>query len=613
MDKRLCAAAAAGIMLFAAGAALADDDDNDAPVFTSVTVFGDSLSDAGNLGLATGVGPNSFTTNPGDVAVQVIASHYGFNLGPSLAGGTDYAWGGSGILRNVPSAPLGLPTLTDQVTARIAAGPLDPNGLYAFWGGANDIFYYSDQVGRGMVSPGDAIAAMGPTAAQAGVLIGRLQSAGADTIIVFNLPNIARTPDAQAAGPSATLLLLGLTNAYNTALNQAMAGKTGIVPVNINAFFAEVLDNPGFYGFTNVTQRACTTASSLTCTHDTLVTPNAYQTWLYADGVHPTEAAHRLTGDLVISELIAPQQISLLPEGAFIFSQSSTSAIQDELTRLMDAPDRGVHVFGAGGYGNIGTGTQLLDVPETSGDAFLRSLGVSFRANDTLTGGILFTLGRNRTEWGGDRGKFDTNALMGAVFVRWGGAQGLYIDAEGRAAKLDFAVDRTFALGPTFRTEESDPEGWAYGGRLGAGWWFGNDAFRTGPMGSLNWQRVDIDAFAEHGGDATAMTFGEQKRESLVGQIGWQVEGRGSFKPYAAVSYGHEFDADRAVVTAGLVSLNGTFSMPGYKPAESWVEGSVGVSKDFGEHFGAHLGYTGRFADDDRRAHLITLGLHSSF
>ena len=61
--------------------------------FTDVVVFGDSLSDAGNLPNTAG-DYTRFTTNPGQVTVQNVADHYGITLGPSRLGGSDYAYGG---------------------------------------------------------------------------------------------------------------------------------------------------------------------------------------------------------------------------------------------------------------------------------------------------------------------------------------------------------------------------------------------------------------------------------------------------------------------------------------------------------------------------------------
>src|SRR5436190_1281513 len=70
--------------------------------FDNAVAFGDSLSDNGNLSsspqlaaLFPGQAPTRFTTNPGKVAVELVAQHYGYTLQPSSEGGTDYAWGGA--------------------------------------------------------------------------------------------------------------------------------------------------------------------------------------------------------------------------------------------------------------------------------------------------------------------------------------------------------------------------------------------------------------------------------------------------------------------------------------------------------------------------------------
>ncbi|MGM9451636.1 hypothetical protein RRF55_29235, partial [Klebsiella sp. K47] len=52
----------------------------------------------------------------------------------------------------------------------------------------------------------------------------------------------------------------------------------------------EIVANPGQYGFVNVTSPACTTASSLTCNPTSYVTPDAANSYVFADGVHPTTA-----------------------------------------------------------------------------------------------------------------------------------------------------------------------------------------------------------------------------------------------------------------------------------------------------------------------------------
>src|SRR6185295_12709203 len=121
--------------------------------FSQVYVFGDSLSDAGYfrpvLG-AAGVPPSllailgRFTTAPGPVWSELIASHYGAPTGPSNANnGNIFAQGGARVAQNSSATPAGAAQrpITTQVNEYLtrAGGSADPNALYAIWAGANDV------------------------------------------------------------------------------------------------------------------------------------------------------------------------------------------------------------------------------------------------------------------------------------------------------------------------------------------------------------------------------------------------------------------------------------------------------------------------------------------
>ncbi|MEO8995036.1 MAG: SGNH/GDSL hydrolase family protein, partial [Rhodanobacter sp.] len=325
--------------------------------FSQVIVFGDSLSDNGNISLATAPSvqpPFSFTTNPGKVAIQNVASALGSTLAPSLTGGTDYAWGGAGIFNNSPGTPGSIPTVTNQVGSYLTGGTVDGNALYSIWGGANDIFYAATAVGAGAVAQqlitqnvalqiahllnlgytqqqvdaltpqitqqvtaavtqqvlagagvssfmtaDQAQAAIGAAAQQEVKLIGQLQAAGVKNILVFNLPNIGSTPSAAAQGASAAASLTGLSVIFNSTLNAGLGQLgTGIIPINAYALLNEAIANPAGFGFSNVTAPACTggDGSSVHCGPQgsgasVTYAPGTDQSYLFADGVHPTTAA----------------------------------------------------------------------------------------------------------------------------------------------------------------------------------------------------------------------------------------------------------------------------------------------------------------------------------
>ena len=64
--------------------------------FSNVVVFGDSLSDSGNVAQALGLPPGtSFTTNPDPVWAEIVAEAFGASGKIPLAGGSNYAFGGA--------------------------------------------------------------------------------------------------------------------------------------------------------------------------------------------------------------------------------------------------------------------------------------------------------------------------------------------------------------------------------------------------------------------------------------------------------------------------------------------------------------------------------------
>ena len=168
LRTRQLAGAIAVTLLFSSAAVATD--------FSQVIVFGDSLSDNGNLSQVL-PGPSiqpplRFTTNPGSVAIENVAHALGNTLSPSLNGGTDYAWGGAGVNNNSPGTPGSVPTLTAQVNAYLGAGGVDQRALYSIWGGANDIFYHATLVGGGLETSAQAQGGIA-AAAQQEIKIGR--------------------------------------------------------------------------------------------------------------------------------------------------------------------------------------------------------------------------------------------------------------------------------------------------------------------------------------------------------------------------------------------------------------------------------------------------------
>lgn len=297
--------------------------------FSSLYVFGDSLSDNGNaFALSGGIWPPSppyaqqFSNGP--VAAQRLADRLGVTLTRSTAGGTNFAVGGAttGLLNfNFEvGAPPTLPSTIDntgmlaQVSGFMGGGPnFSPsNSLFMLWAAPNDFFL-------ALATPGaDPIAAAGAAITNIATAIGGLASIGATQFLVPSMPNLAETPFGLSLTDADRIALDALSLGFNNGLAQAMAQlraaiQPGVPEFNLMefdtaAFLHEVIGNPTDFGFTNVTEPCFNPADPGNLTNVVA----GCQGFLFFDTVHPTTAAHLLLGDRFFATVPEPGTWALL-------------------------------------------------------------------------------------------------------------------------------------------------------------------------------------------------------------------------------------------------------------------------------------------------------------
>lgn len=266
-----------------------------ATAFTRVFAFGDSLSDSGNVHLATaGVEPASppnfdgrFSNGPTWVE-QLTTHHLGLPaLSPSLAGGDNHAWGGAWT-----DGGGSVPTVVGQVGAFVGdGGSFGPTDLVTLWAGANDFFF-------GGTDPA-------ASAANIGTALDLLATAGAEHVLIANLPELGLTPAARAQGIAAQQGLSALSLAFNDLLEIAVLSRRSseFTPylLDIESLNEEFIADPADFGLANVTDSA-------------LLTGNVAQagTYAYWDGVHPTETVHGIFAGRAFELLPVPEPSVLL-------------------------------------------------------------------------------------------------------------------------------------------------------------------------------------------------------------------------------------------------------------------------------------------------------------
>ncbi|KAF1694265.1 autotransporter outer membrane beta-barrel domain-containing protein [Pseudoxanthomonas koreensis] len=583
----LTAALAVALALAAAPAVASDQ-------FGGTVFFGDSLTDSGHFQnqLPANVRPitGKFTTNPAWLWAEYLAEHYDGDGRTDNQGGDNYAQGGSRVTVQNGAAE----STVAQVNRYLAAngGKADPGTLYTVWTGANDIFAIA---GAG-APPQQTIATAVGGVVQ---IVGTLDAAGARYILVPNLPDMGITPNAIAAGPAGQAALTQLAASYNAAMYGALAqGGYRVIPLDTFTMLREVVASPATYGLRNVTETACLppAASSLTCNPSSLVAPDAASTYLFADGVHPSGAAHAILADYALSVLEGPMLVGVLPHSAQVIGRSRADQVAFHLQAAPEAA-------GLSWWGGLRADHQRYDGALYDGLAPAGLFGLDWNNGQGLVAGGFVGYGRADVDFGGSRGDFSQADATFGGFLGW--YQGrAWVNAQASYSTLDFDVTREVRMGPSVRRHDGSADGSNTAFGINAGYEFGEGAFRHGPVAGLLWQQVDVDGYSESNPSSTALAYSDQSLDSLVGSLGWQARyDAGAWEPYLRASWDHDFEDAPEEVFARLQTL----------PDLEYAVPAVAFDGDFGTVvLGARMGLGSLQADVGLRASVGQDGANDS-
>ncbi len=261
-----------------------------AGVYSSLIVYGDSLSDNGNLFAADG---GTYPPPPywmgrmsnGPVAVEDLA--HNLNL-PLL----DFAWIGAttgvgNLVDNGTQTTLGTFGLPGMLTSlALTKSSLPPGGLAVVWGGANDFLTNGFTMATAELAVSDIVS-----------IVTQLQAVG-ERVIVPGLPDLGLTPDYW--GNSA---LTAFSFAFDQLLQASL--PQGASYVDMFGLIHLIDANPLAFGFTDV-KDPCFDGVNV-CAN-----PNQYLFW---DGFHPTAAGHAVAAEF-IQQSAVPEPSTLLMLGS---------------------------------------------------------------------------------------------------------------------------------------------------------------------------------------------------------------------------------------------------------------------------------------------------------
>ncbi|MGA2065001.1 MAG: MBG domain-containing protein [Thermoguttaceae bacterium] len=332
-------------------------------------VFGDSLSDTGNVppaiawdvkGLKESNG--RFTSDPTSsppssntgVWEEELAAQLGIPAAtPASSGGENWATGGAQTGQGDESGaawfadamnyPYGFPNVGQQISDFFGQAMVFPgNTLYAIWAGGNDLIAAADNAQSSGQTPGihdfESTAAIAVT--NITTYINQLITNGSSSakfILWPNLPELDQIPHAQGSynprnidpgySPSINAALADAVQTFNTdwalELGQLRRNNPGVTfyGLDVHSLFNEMLDGtyPG-YTFTNTVSEAWPDA--------TLTQIASADTYLFWDGMHPTEKAHKLLGDAAYALISSSPSVNSFVVSPTALTQGTSVQIQ---------------------------------------------------------------------------------------------------------------------------------------------------------------------------------------------------------------------------------------------------------------------------------------------
>ena len=265
--------------------------------FSALVVYGDSLSDNGNLYNATKavLGAGIPTSPPyymgrysnGPVAVEQLASMlgtplYDFAFGGATSGVGNIGDGGT----QTTLGTFGLPGLTRELagsSAFLSTPGLSSNALFVVWGGANDFLIN------------------GPVTTAAADIVGivsTLKSAGAQHILVPGMPDLGLTPDYYGVAAATAY-----SQQFNALLQAGL--PSGVTYFDTFGLLHQIEANPSAYGITDLTDPCLNPTTGAVCAK-----PSQYLFW---DGFHPTSTIDTtLANNFAVAVLPTPEPPSWL-------------------------------------------------------------------------------------------------------------------------------------------------------------------------------------------------------------------------------------------------------------------------------------------------------------
>lgn len=648
MDFRPAVLVRVGVLLVAAVALPLTFTPASAQTFSQFIAFGDSTLDSGwyyththdsdptlealyNASKALGGGIP--TTVGGPMNTQVLASLFGLSAVPvGEPGGTNYAAGGASNITyanyNTPA-----PNTVSQVQSYLTGtgGVANPNALYMISSGGNDI---NQAICPAGVCAANATQLAQASAADLAAAIAQLHAAGARYFVV------AIDYGAAPGGGNIASATAQTFGTYNQSLyGDLAAAGINFIPVSGKAIANAVAFDPSLFGITNYTPGSLVTHQGGACVNPnpgngtggtiaaawssyctTLVTPNAEQTYLFADNEHYSAAGQKIEADYAYSLIVAPSEISYLAEVPVTTRTAVVNSILNQIP--ISQNQRAVGSYNSwisGDLSSLSMSNSSPGFPADPGTPGMVTVGVDYLAANSWLFGGAFSVGTT-TQSFSLGGNFRQNEFALSGYAAYAGGP-LWFDAIATYGGLHYDVDRIVPIGIATIANTGSTSGNNISFATEIGYNFTNAvalpdtpttgglAITHGPVAGIVLQRIYVDGFAESdpfssdgSGGFTALSYAGQLRNSAVTELGYQASTTiGRWHPFAKLVWNHEWASTDRLVTATEpeIAFAPSFALPAVTFGQDWGTATLGTTASLGRGMTAYASFSGEFGQNN--------------
>ncbi len=348
---------------------------------------------------------------------------------------------------------------------------------------------------------------------------------------------------------------------FNSTLSTGLSGKN-LLYFETSKLVNSVVYSPEAYGFINTTLPALPyPASSLG-----QATPAGTDGYLFADARHPSEKFHMILSDWISSSLEGVSSIGLLSKLPMEHSSAQWLAIDGQMSAFQNYGYNGQGFFISGNYSSSRSDVTASQ-PSIDSSNNNVILGYEHAVNEQLLGGVTIGYDYALVDLGTNSCSVSYKALALSAFASKKFVD-FYMNAIASYSWLDYENQRNISLGSLFRTsEQGSTNGNHFGIITQVGYNLHSGTIVHGPLVGLAFEHVNVDGFNEQSNSFTALTFGEQTRESFRSSLGWQATAQTRWlnvnvRPYAQLTYTYEYKMSDRSYSTGFVGGTSTMEMP---------------------------------------------------